>query len=163
MLFKRCPSLLTFTLCSGVINPWRSITYLPWKLIVKWTALITVSSTSISLTLTGTQACWLVERTMCSIGMSVTVTPTSHLNLTYSVVMLRVENKILWKIFIRHASRRISFIRPPLLRQPGEYFERWSQDPSHPRLKKTGTKWAVFSISLQTSLSDHALLTKRST
>ena len=81
--------LLTFTARSRIICPRSPIANLPWNLVIKWTALFTLNSTSVPLTLTSTQACCLVKWTMCPICMSFTVTPTSHLYLSHRVVVLR--------------------------------------------------------------------------
>ena len=59
-LFIAYSGILTFTVRSRVICPRSSIANSPWNLVIKWTALVTLSSTSVPLTLTSTQACCLV-------------------------------------------------------------------------------------------------------
>lgn len=59
-LFRTYSGLLTFTARSRVICPRSPIANLPLNLVIKWTALVTLSSTSVPLTLTSTQACCLV-------------------------------------------------------------------------------------------------------
>ena len=80
---------LTFTFSSRVIRPRHHTAWFPWELVVECTALITLHAASVSLTLACTQASRLVERTMISICMSITVAQSSNSNFTHSIMMLR--------------------------------------------------------------------------